>query len=344
MQMQQTGVRVKPADLRPSLPDEAQEVILKALKFSPTDRYNDPREFGDRLARALSLAGEDVTSERKESADILPTQLPSEVTPLAQPGNVGNVGSVETIKAVFQPAAINPSAPQLGFAGRAEPSQPSKSKTGLFLGLAAVVIATLALGGWFVARQLGGEEKPPAPEVARNLSYGLTVQKMRDGRPYQDEFESSGQEIFENGWKFRMNVNSPQTGYLYLLNEGPAADGATTYNLLFPAPSTNSGSPYVAAKQEIQTGWMVFDENQGTERFWMVWAADAVPELEAVKGVVNPTDKGEISDSGQAEAVRKFLEKHSASAQQTEKDKTKKQTNVKGKGNVLVHRLDLEHH
>src|SRR5688572_12587643 len=47
LQMQQTGVRVKPADLRPSLPELAQGIILKALAFNPTDRQSTPREFGD---------------------------------------------------------------------------------------------------------------------------------------------------------------------------------------------------------------------------------------------------------------------------------------------------------
>ena len=73
---------------------------------------------------------------------------------------------------------------------------------------------------------------PSLPE--RSLAYSLTVQKMRDGKPYQGEFQSSGQEIFENGWKFRMNLTSPQEGYVYLLNEGPAEGGVATYNVLFP--------------------------------------------------------------------------------------------------------------
>ncbi len=47
LQMQQSGVRIKPGDLRPSLPAEAQEIILKALNFNPADRYDEPREFGD---------------------------------------------------------------------------------------------------------------------------------------------------------------------------------------------------------------------------------------------------------------------------------------------------------
>src|SRR6185436_19145753 len=104
----------------------------------------------------------------------------------------------------------------------------------------------------------------------RSLAYSLTVQKMRDGKPYQNEFESSGQEIFENGWKFRMNLNSPQDGYLYLINEGPVSGDASTYNVLFPESATNGGSPRVDANQKLQTAWMRFDEQQGTERFWMV--------------------------------------------------------------------------
>jgi len=168
---------------------------------------------------------------------------------------------------------------------------------------------------------------------------------MHDGRPEQDEFDSSGREIFGNGWKFIMNVSSPQSGYLYLLNEGPAADGTTTLNVLFPALSANSGASYVAANQQIKTGWMQFDDNQGTEKFWLAWSATPVPELEAVKSAVNEKDKGAINNETQAKAVRDFLISHYASAKpELEKDNVKKQTNVKARGNVVVSFVELEHH
>jgi tRNA A-37 threonylcarbamoyl transferase component Bud32 len=354
LQMQQTGVRVKPADLRPSLPAEAQEIILKALSFNPTDRQSTPRDFGDNLARALTEATATSTPVR-ETLALPPTQFVSEETPMAR--GVSNQPA-RTIQVPLQPAsALGPAAQQSGFgvprinappaasgiADRSTASGGSKSKVALLLGVAALLLLIVGGAGvWYLVRPKKPPEPPPAS--ARNLNYGLTVQKMRDGKPYQDAFESSGQEIFENGWKFRMNIDSPQTGYLYLLNEGPSADNTTTYNVLFPAPSTNSGSPYLAANQKVETGWMVFDENQGTEKFWLVWAADAVPELEAVKGVVNPEDKGEISDAGQRKAVKQFLEKHSAAELVAQKDKTKKLSNVKANGEVLVHRLELEHH
>jgi hypothetical protein len=224
----------------------------------------------------------------------------------------------------------------------------SRKLTTLILG-AVAAIALVMVGGWYLlgrkvaAPSSGTPVTTTAPE--RNLSYSLTVQKMRDGRPYQDPFESTGQEIFENGWKFRMNVSSPQTGYLYLLNEGPSASGITTFNLLFPVPSANSGASYIQPNQEIKTSWMLFDENQGTERFWVVWSANAVPELETVKGVVNEEDRGTINDVAHANAVRDFLSAHHSAAKPSfEKDKAKKQTNVKAKGQVLVDPIELEHH
>jgi hypothetical protein len=178
----------------------------------------------------------------------------------------------------------------------------------------------------------------------RSLSYSLTVQKMRNGKPYQGEFESSGREIFENGWKFRMNISSPQEGYLYLLNEGPAADKTTTYNLLFPESKTNNGSARVNANQRLQTAWMRFDEHQGTEKFWLVWSASPVKELEAVTDAVNDEDQGEIKDSAKARAVRQFLEKHSSPKPDVAKDAAKQQTLVKGRGDALVSLIELEHH
>ncbi|HKO95649.1 MAG TPA: protein kinase [Pyrinomonadaceae bacterium] len=354
LQMQQSGVRVKPVDLRPSLPARAQAIILKALAFNPADRYGSTKEFGDSLAIAL---GDDTDASMLNAygPTIPPTQLPGEETPptqrAQQPGPTvaatvhhGKPVAPPVAQGSFPKSPVAPAAP-FGFVDRSPKPSGSKSKIALVLGvLFALILAVAGTAAWLLLRTKEAEEKPPAPVAERNLNYGLTVQKMRNGKPYQDTFESTGQEIFENGWKFRMNLDSPQTGYLYLLNEGPAAADTTTYNLLFPVPSTNSGSPYVPANQKIETGWMVFDQNQGTEKFWMVWAAEAVPELEAVKGVANPKDKGEITDNSQRRAIEQFLKKHSSAEAVVGKDKTKKQSSVKATGNILVHHLELEHH
>lgn len=52
-QSQEEGVRVRPKDLRPDLPSHAQNVLLRALAFDQTARYQNIKAFGDELARAL---------------------------------------------------------------------------------------------------------------------------------------------------------------------------------------------------------------------------------------------------------------------------------------------------
>jgi hypothetical protein len=141
-----------------------------------------------------------------------------------------------------------------------------------------------------------------------------------------------------------MNISSQQDGYLYLLNEGPAANGATTYNLLFPEPKTNGGSPKVMADNKLQTAWMSFDDHQGTEKFWLVWSASAMKELEAVTGAVNQQDQGQIKDPALANSVRDFLANHSSPKPEVVKDSAKKLTSVKGRGDLLVSFIELEHH
>jgi serine/threonine protein kinase len=187
---------------------------------------------------------------------------------------------------------------------------------------------------------------PPAPIVAamptRNLSYFLTVQKYRNGKPYQIEFQSSGREIFEPGWQFKLNVTSPQEGFLYVLNEEPAAT-RTNYVLLFPLPSHNNGSAHLAAGERLQTSAYLFDDQPGTEQFRLVWAAQPVPELEALRALVNPTDQGRVTDPAQIQAVRSFLQQHSHTSVESVKDSQNQQTNVRATGTVLVALVELEH-
>src|SRR5262249_44612336 len=97
----------------------------------------------------------------------------------------------------------------------------------------AILLAS-ALAGFFALSSLRPQAgTPPAGRAAeRQIGYSLTVQRMRDGRPYQKPFESTGQEIFESGWKFKLNFSAPESGYVYLLNEGPTEGGAISYSLL----------------------------------------------------------------------------------------------------------------
>jgi hypothetical protein len=336
--MQRGGIRVKPADLRPRLSDEAQAVILRALSFDPKARQQKAAEFGNELAAALLGEDETLQLEPEESTLIPATELAPTVginTPTGPP-------AAKTMAVRFEPATG-----RTGDLAGYQPSEPEARRGSIGKIVGALVLLAILIGaGYFTITRwnswFGKTKTVPAAE--RSLVYSLTVQKFHDKKPYDQPFETSGQEIFENGWKFQLNISSPQPGYLYLLNEGPAANGATTYNLLFPEPKTNSGSAKVDAGNKLQTALMKFDDHQGTEKFWIVWSANSVKELDDVTGVVNSHQKGEISDVNQAKAVRDFLDKHASPKPEVAKDSAKKQTTVKGKGDVLVNYVELEHH
>ncbi len=331
LEMQRGGVRVKPSDLRPSVSEEACQVILRALGFDPKQRFQNARELGDTLARTLS---EETYSPSPSGPLPIPaTQLAT--TPYEPPRDTADLAS-KTIAARFEPVKVG-TLSDPGYPAAAA-TEAANRKPWLMIGAGLVLLAAIVGGAFFVWKR-----SSLATAKEQTVTYSLNVQKMRDGKPFQDEFESSGREIFENGWKFRMNLATPHEGYLYLLNEGPAGTGVT-YNMLFPETKTNNGSPKVSADQKLQTAWMRFDDHQGTEKFWIVYSAAPVKELEAVTDKVNDRDQGEIKDSTQSRAVRDFLQQHSSPPPEVTKDTARKLTTVKGKGDVLVNAIELEHH
>ena len=68
LELQRSGVRVKPSDLRPSLPREAERVLLKALSFNPQERNERARDFGDLLSSAFLGEKEETLPARKKKA------------------------------------------------------------------------------------------------------------------------------------------------------------------------------------------------------------------------------------------------------------------------------------
>jgi serine/threonine protein kinase len=182
---------------------------------------------------------------------------------------------------------------------------------------------------------------PVAPVPERQLSYSLLVQKMRNGKPYQDTFAATGHEIFENGWKVRFDFSLPQSGSLYLLNDGPGPAGNQELSVVFPTPSVNNGSAQVMAYRNVQSGWLVFNNHAGREKFWMVWAVKPVLELEQSIQQVSKSRDPVIHDLKLTQAIRGLLEKSVAAT--TSIDRENKQTSLSGHGDVLVSELELEH-
>jgi len=208
------------------------------------------------------------------------------------------------------------------------------------IGTALLILVSFGtLLGVYIFRGRGQAPKSVA-EPSRSFSYWLTVQKMRDGRVYQDPFQSSGQEIFENGYKFRLNVSSPDPGYLYVFNEGPPEKDGTTFTMVYPTPLRNNA---FVSNQPVHTNWNTFRGQAGTENLWIVWSASPVSQLESAKTEAFDNQKGALTDGNSIRTVREFLVANSEPKPDGRKDDAGQQTQVHGTGSVLVKLAKLEH-
>jgi len=312
----------------PHLPTEVQRIINKALRKDREDRYQTIKDLQidlKCLREELSFAQKLERSKPPSSRDI-PSTI-SSATSAAAADQVARAATNESTQTKANPIR------------RAMP-----------VVLLVIVLAGLAIGGVMLWRRVRSTPavSTSATRVDRTVSYWITVQKYRNGRPFEVPFRLAGEINFEKDYRVRLNVSSPQSGYLYILNEGPSsADGAKSFVVLFPSATANDGFSYLAENQRVeipQQSWFAFDAEKGTEKVWLVFCANAVPELEAVKRFTNPKDRGLISDAGLNARVQEFLEANSGAMATLQKDDQLKQTSLRVSGPVLVHVIKLEHH
>ena len=225
-----------------------------------------------------------------------------------------------------------------------------RSRKPLVAGVAALAVLLVAILAATVFRS-GAPSAPDVPaapaEPLREFQYSVLVQRYRDGQPYREPFQVPGEMIFEKDYRIRLSIHSPEPGFLYLLNEGPLLTaGMPSFNILFPGENesalVNPGRTIRIPAEEEH--WIVFDEQEGTEKLWMVWAAAMVPELEDAKQFGQTEYQGMISDPEQARKVQEFLQNQQGSPPEVERDETNQQTHVRGRGEILVKLVNLEHH
>jgi len=189
--------------------------------------------------------------------------------------------------------------------------------------------------------------QPPVNSSSRTLAYSLTVQSYSDGH-YGDPFRLSGEMLFRNRDRIRLNVKSPQAGYLYILNQGPNDDGAEKgLNILFPSPLTNGGSALLAADDNIQIpeqSWFQLDDKEGTELVWIVWSEKPISDLDSAERFANPDDRGRIRDRELERSINSLLNQWKLQKSELERDDDKKETRISGNADIVTHIIKLEHH
>jgi hypothetical protein len=323
------------------VPAELQRIVSKSMAKNAEERYQSAKDMLIDLRNLKKEVDREAEIERSVSpqSDALPVTTGKNVIP-----------------------ATDPIADQRTRAEPSESERPGRMKLIAGIALVSILVAGLIIAAsWsrFRPSTVVGPASPPIAAAERKLSYWMTVQKYRNGRPFENPFRLAGEINFEKDYRVRLNVSSSQPGYLYILNEGPPpGDGARpgsaagvpdslSFVVLFPSTTANDGLSYLAANQRVeipQLTWFAFDAEQGTEKVWLVFSANAVPELEAVKKFANPKDRGLIKDAGLNIRVQEFLRAHTDPKATLEKDDELKQTSLSIPGAFLVHAITLEHH
>lgn len=321
LEMQREGVRIRPSDLRPSLPPAAEALLLKALAFEPRERHQRARDFTEALAQAL-------TGEVNDAL-LASTPPPSPANEQEKATLVDRDESGNKSSFTWMPVAV------------------------IFTLVAFVGVALGLWSPWqerangpMIVVPFGNADTARSQE--RTLSYWVEVQKYLGGKPYKTPMRQRGEITYQVGDRVRFFFSSPQAGHLYIINEGPIEmNGLPAYNLLFPTLTSNNASSALTPNQQVQVpgSWFVIDDERGTEKLWLIWSMETVDELERIAGeVVTTYTRGTISKPYQIKTVQDFISRHSATKPEVVKDEDRKLTNIRGEANVLVSLLKLEHY
>jgi len=188
---------------------------------------------------------------------------------------------------------------------------------------ALIVLAAVSYGVYKGFRQ------SVKPRPSRSFSYFLTVKNVGNGQ----EYKSNGEDIFESGDKFQLNISAPEPGYLYVFNERALNDAGFT--MIFPRKEVNNGSATLGANQIFQTDWNTFSGPPGDENFWIVWSVSTVPQLESAKTEAFSNPHGALGGDNLV-AVRSFLRKPLEFKTTVYHYKEKQIATARSKGDLLL--------
>lgn len=311
-EMQEAGIIVKPTQLRPDLPPEVDNLILKALAFNTKERFATAQELGNLLSKALLSAQETVT--------FVKTTLQKQTT---DPKNT----------------VVNET-----------PKTTNKNHLVVIATTAILVIVLGAIAKIITnsSQNISPESLPKntVNTLATNkLGFALELQEFRD-KKYQAPTELVGEKvIFHSKDQIRFNILGQKAGYFYLLNESsnPLPNGTPKYFLLFPSDKEDN---YFDANQNIlipkkDDEGLEFGGSTGTEKIWIVWSEKQLSQLEIVRPQTSKKIVTAIENVEQALAIKELLTKYQIS--KLEENKTTKKMEAIVSKDIMALVVELEH-
>jgi serine/threonine-protein kinase len=302
---QQATCSFKPAsELRAGVTPEIDQLLRNALNPDPSKRPQNAREFSESLAIAVEQIG------------AIPTESPR---PIQQ-----------------EPPLVSVPRPPV------QPNLPKKKKKGATKGIAVaagvILLVVFGYGLWSISDKgspnsansvpATKEAQPAGSGPLRAFSYWLDLTRATNGHPEDRSIRASGQEVFTNGDYFVVNFASPQSGYLYLLNEGRNYEEVTTFYY--------QGKFSVTANTRVSSSRLGFDNKDGTEKFWFLFSNTPVRILDKYQA------PREIPEEESAQ-VRAYLNQSVPSDLAYKEDISKAQTDVMGSGDTIAYKAELRH-
>jgi predicted Ser/Thr protein kinase len=185
----------------------------------------------------------------------------------------------------------------------------------------AAVLAIAGVAGWFSWNR-AAPGVPAAPVQARHsVRYALLTEQA--GAAQQDA-------TFHGGSKFRFRLQATGNGFLYLVNEGPGENGLTRFYVLMPRPGASAA---VTANETRLTDWLVFDENPGVERMWVVWSEEPIRALDRA---ANGPGRGLVKDTSLGAEIQTLLIRLRSESSNSEGE-------IRSNGNTLGSLIELRH-
>lgn len=327
--VEKEGVRIKPRSLRNDIPVKAEKILLSALEFKAQKRPQDARIFGCNLVSALLDKPDYPKNADRQIIKTTESSVKNDKNHISYPVRIHppERRHIKTflwfVAVLFITTMI--SIP-IGFAFFFNVNKSSKSKT-----IESKTAETMPV-----------IIQPAKKKFPKELSYYLTVLKMRGGKALEKPFKSAGREIFVNGYKFKINFQSNTAGFIYFFSEHKNEQEKTVYQIIYPTPKIDNGAAQLEAKQPVETAEITFSENSGTEIVWLIWTAAKYDELESIKQLAFDA-QGKINDKKNVEKLTDFLQKSKDENVETNKDTVNQQTIIRANGDKIIHRIGLQH-
>lgn len=326
--MEKDGVQTPPSELRPDMPRTSESILLCALEFEADKRPQNARAFGRYFAHELRIDGLE-TDRYYASIQTEFAKMPTEIIPVRAATGAQTVKSVEGRTA----DGINPR--------RVKWMIPT-----------IIVLTFLTLtGGYFVwnafpSRPVNDPSTANTvrvdPGTRHEFSYYLMIQKTRNGKAFETPYKSSGQATVETGYRFNLFFQTDADGYLYVFNEAKNEQGDLEYHILYPTPNNNAGSSTVRAGQSTGTSGVTIKGARGTEAFWMIWSKERKDDLEGVARAAYIT-QGIVKVPYLSLLINYLARYEELKPELPTKDAENQRMIFKAKGDLIVHRFEVEH-